>query len=106
MGIFSSIMTPDGRRAWSFAAICFGCAVFTVFAAYGVWRVSNNELYTLILALAAHIQILVGMTAFGWALGRRMSVEATKDGAKLSDQEAQPTATATVTAQVTAGEQG
>jgi len=99
-----SILTPDGRRAWAFAAICGGCAVFTVFAAVGVWLVRGNELYALILALAAHLQILVGMTALGWALGRRVQVEATRSGAKISDQEAPVTpVTVTTTAQV--GEQ-
>ena len=95
------IMSPDGRRAWAFAAICGGCVVFTVFAAVGVWLVSGEALYALILALAAHLQILVGMTALGWALGRRMQLEATRDGAKISDQDA-PLAKveATVTAQV------
>lgn len=95
-----TIMSPDGRRAWAFAAICGGCVVFTVFAAVGVWLVSGNALYALILALAAHLQILVGMTALGWALGRRMTVEGSRDGFKLNDQEAQPGATATVTATV------
>lgn len=99
-----SILTPDGRRAWAFAAICGGCAVFTVFAAVGVWLVRGNELYALILALAAHLQILVGMTALGWTLGRRMQLEATRSGAKLSDGEAPITpVTVTTTAQV--GEQ-
>ena len=96
----ASIMLPDGRRAWAFAAICGGCVVFTGFAAVGVWLVSGNEHYTLILALAAHLQIFVGMTALGWTLGRRLQFEATKDGAKLNDQEQQPGATATVTATV------
>ena len=105
IGIFAvrrvpSIMSPDGRRAWSFAAICGGCGVFTVFAAVGVWLVSKNEFYTLCLALAAHAQVLIGMTALGWTLGRRMNVDASKDGFRLSDQEQQPGATATVTATV------
>jgi pheromone shutdown protein TraB len=78
-------MSSDGRRAWAFAAICGGCIVFTVFAAVGVWLVSGHVLYTLILALAAHLQILVGMTALGWALGRRVQVDVTKDGAKIND---------------------
>lgn len=95
-----TILTPDGRRGWAFAAICGGCMVFTGFAAMGVWLVRANALYSLVLALAAHLQILVGMTALGWALGRRMAIEATRDGAKISDQEA--TAGATVTAQVSA----
>lgn len=84
---FPSIMTPDGRRAWAFAAICGGCIVMTLFAAVGVWLVSGNALYALILALAAHVQILVGMTALGWVLGRRMQIEAGRDGAKINDTE-------------------
>jgi len=81
------LSTPDGRRAWAFAAICGGCAVFTLFAAVGVYLVRGSLLYTLMLAMAAHLQILVGMTALGWALGRRMTVEASRTGARISDQE-------------------
>ena len=80
--------------------------VFTTFAAVGVWLVSGNALYTLILALAAHLQLLVGMTALGWTLGRRMAVEASKDGAKISDQDApSTTVTATATVETQPGDQ-
>lgn len=96
-----SIMTPDGRRAVSFLAILGGCVVFTLFAAVAVWLVSGNALYTLILGLAAHLQLLIGMSAFGFVLGRRMSVEATKDGAKFSDSPEQPTITASAKLEVT-----
>lgn len=96
----ASIMSPDGRRAWAFAAICGGCAVFTGFAAVGVWLVSRNETYTFYLALAAHGQVFVGMTALGWAMGRRLQAEAGQGGVKINDQEQQPGATATVTATV------
>lgn len=82
-----TILTPDGRRGWAFAAILGGCIVMTLFAAVGVSLVSENLLYSLILALAAHFQILVGMTALGWALGRRMQLEVNKDGGKISDGE-------------------
>lgn len=81
-----SIETPDGRRAAAFAAIVGGCVTMTVFAAVGVYLVSGNATYSLYLALAAHLQILVGMTALGWAMGRRMLLEAGRDGAKISDQ--------------------
>lgn len=92
------ILTPDHRRAWAFAAIVGGCAVFTVFAAVGVWLVSGNARYTLILALAAHLQILVGMSALGFVLGRRVSIDVTKDGAKIVDS---PTVSADVSVEVT-----
>lgn len=81
-----SIMSPDGRRAWAFAAICGGCMVFTLFAAVGVYILRNDAKLAFWLALAAHLQILVGMTALGWVLGRRMQIEAGKDGAKINDQ--------------------
>lgn len=81
-----SIMSPDGRRAWAFAAICGGCMVFTLFAAVGVYILRNDARLAFWLALAAHLQILVGMTALGWVLGRRMQIEAGKDGAKINDQ--------------------
>jgi len=93
-----TIMTPDGRRAWAFAAICGGCMVFTVFAAVGVWLVSGNLRYTFYLALAAHVQIVIGMTALGWALGRRMQLDVGKDGAKISDQDGQTSLSVTATA--------
>lgn len=91
----ASIMTPDGRRAVAFLAILGGCVVFTLFAAVAVWLVSGNALYTLILGLAAHLQLLIGMSAFGFVLGRRMQLEVDKDGAKISDG-GPVTATATV----------
>jgi len=79
--------THDGRRALAFLAIWGGCVTMTGFAAVGVWLVSGNAEYSLYLALAAHGQLLVGMTALGWAMGRRVNVEATKDGVKLNDSE-------------------
>jgi len=80
--------THDGRRGLAFLAILGGCVVMTLFAAVGVWLVSGNALYSLYLALAAHAQILVGMTALGWAMGRRVKFDAGKDGVKLDDSEA------------------
>jgi hypothetical protein len=32
------------------------------------------------------VQILVGMTALGWAMGRRMQVSAGKDGVQIDDR--------------------
>lgn len=81
-----TIMTPNGRRAWAFVAIWIGCVVFTAFAAVAVWLVSKNELYTLILGLAAHVQLFVGMGAFSFVLGRRMEVETNREGFKYSDK--------------------
>lgn len=81
------ITTPDGRRAVAFVAIWIGCVVFTLFAAVAVWLVSGHQLYSLILGLAAHIQLLIGMGAFSFVLGRRMSVKGSRDGFEYSDKE-------------------
>lgn len=80
-----SIMSADGRRAWAFAAIVGGCVVFTGFAAVAVWQLRDQPFYLLVLGLAAHVQILVGMTALGWTLGRRLQLDVNKRGAKMSD---------------------
>ncbi len=78
--------THDGRRAFAFFAILGGCVVMTLFAAAGVYLVSGDTKLSFWLAIAAHIQILVGMTAMGWAMGRRLQIDVSKDGAKLNDQ--------------------
>ena len=90
-----SILTPDGRRAWAFAAIMGGCVVFTLFAAVGVWLVSGNATYSFYLALAAHAQILVGMTALAAQFVKR-TLKAGRDGIEISDNAESVTATATV----------
>lgn len=81
------ITTADGRRAWAFVAVWIGCIVFTLFAAVAVWLVSGNARYSLILGLAAHVQLLLGMGAFSFVLGRRMRMKGTRDGIELDDRE-------------------
>jgi hypothetical protein len=78
--------THDGRRAFAFFAILGGCVVMTLFAAVGVYLVKGDAWLSFYLALAAHVQILVGMTAMGWAMGRRLQIDVSKDGAKINDQ--------------------
>lgn len=86
-----SIATHDGRRAWAFAAICGGCMTFTLFAAAGVWLVKDNAHYAFMLALAAHGQVLVGMSALGWVLGRRANISVTKDSLTIEDSKTKTT---------------
>ena len=78
--------THDGRRALAFFAILGGCVVMTLFAAAGVYLVSGDTKLSFWLAIAAHVQILVGMTAMGWAMGRRIQIDVSKDGAKIDDR--------------------
>ena len=81
-----NLWTPDGRRAAAFAALLGGCGVMTVFAAVGVWLVAGNAKYSFFLALAAHVQILLGLTAFT-ALFVKRSIKAGKDGIEITDSD-------------------
>lgn len=79
-----SFDTPEHRRAWAFAALVGGCVVFTIFAAVGVYLVRGDVEKAFYLALAAHGQVLVGMTAIGALLVRR-TVKVGRDGVEISD---------------------
>lgn len=79
------ISTPDGRRAWAFAALVGGAMVFTVFAAVGVWRAWSNPEYSFYLALAAHAQVFAVLAAIGALLVKR-TIKAGRDGVEISDQ--------------------
>lgn len=79
------LKTHDGRRAAAFAAILGGCVTMTLFAAAGVYLVSGNAKYSFWLAIAAHVQILVGLTAFS-ALFVKRTIKAGRDGVEISDQ--------------------
>jgi hypothetical protein len=79
------ISTHDGRRALSFLAVMGGAMVFTGFAAVSLYLLRDVPGFVFWLGLAAHVQILVGMTALGWQMGRRVSINAGRDGVTLSD---------------------
>jgi hypothetical protein len=79
------ILTPDGRRAWAFLALLGGSIVMTVFAAVGVYIVRKDSGLSFWLAMAAHVQIIVGMTGFGALLYKR-TIKAGRDGVEISDQ--------------------
>lgn len=79
------IETHDGRRALAFLAIVGGCVVFTLLIIWSLWHLRDHDEYTFYLALAAHAQVLVGMTALGWAMGRRLQASVGRDGASIND---------------------
>lgn len=79
------ITTPDGRRAWAFLAILGGCVTMTIFAAVGVYIVRKDAGLSFWLALAAHAQIALGLTAFT-ALFVKRSISVTKDGVSIEDK--------------------
>ena len=80
-----SISTHDGRRAWAFLSIVGGCMVFTVLIIASVWMLRGHPGFLFWLALAAHAQVFVGMSAIGWAMGRRAVISVTRDGATVDD---------------------
>jgi len=81
---FANILTPEGRRAWAFAGVMGGCFIFTMFAAAGVYLVAGHAEYSFYLALAAHAQLLIGMTALGAQFVKR-TLKVGKDGVEISD---------------------
>lgn len=80
----SLFFSPDGRRAAAFLAVLGACLVMTVFAAVGVYLVSGNERYSFWLALAAHAQILIGISVFGAQFVKR-TIKAGRGGVEISD---------------------
>ncbi|TCM21466.1 hypothetical protein EDF56_101130 [Novosphingobium sp. PhB165] len=82
-----TITTPDGRRAWAFIAIVGGCIVFTAFAAVGVYLSRTVPDHVFFLALAAHVQVLVGTTGLAALLVKR-TIRAGRDGIEISDDAA------------------
>lgn len=78
--------TPDGRRVAAFGALLGGCVTMTIFAAIGVYLVSGNATYSFYLALAAHAQVMLGLTAFT-ALFVKRTIKAGKDGIEITDVE-------------------
>jgi hypothetical protein len=82
---FPDISTHDGRRALAFLAVMGGAMVFTLFAAVGLYLLRDHPDFTFYLAIAAHVQVLVGMTALGWQMGRRLTASATRDGVSIDD---------------------
>lgn len=89
-----NLFTHDGRRAAAFAALLGGTVVMTIFAAVGVYLVSGNAAYSFYLALAAHAQIILGLTGFT-ALFIKRSLRVGKDGIEITDSQVEVTTTVT-----------
>lgn len=82
---FPDIATHDGRRALSFLAIMGGAMVFSLFIWVCLYLLRGHSEFVFYLALAAHGQVFVGMTALGWAMGRRLVASASRDGVSIDD---------------------
>jgi hypothetical protein len=86
--ILPGIETHDGRRALAFLAIMGGCMVFTLVSIAVLYMLRGHADFVFYLGLCVHLHILVGMTALGWQMGRRLNVNAGRDGVTLNDSEA------------------
>ncbi|MFN3424905.1 MAG: hypothetical protein ACK40C_09400 [Novosphingobium meiothermophilum] len=82
--IFATMLSPDGRRAWALIALVGGCAIFTAMAAFAMHLLRAEARLVFWLGLAAHAQVLVGMTAIGALLVKR-SLRLSRDGIEISD---------------------
>ena len=82
---FPDISTHDGRRALSFLAIMGGAMVYTAIIIWSLWMLRDHPGFVFYIALAAHVQVLIGMTALGWQMGRRLNVAASRDGVTIND---------------------
>ena len=80
------IDTHDGRRAWAFLSIVGGSIVFTCLIMASVWLLREHAGFLFWLALAAHAQVFIGMSAIGWAMGRRAVISVTRDGTSVDDR--------------------
>ena len=77
-------MTPDGRRAAAFGAVMGGCIMMTVYAFIVLYIVRATANYAFWLGMAAHAQIIIGITGLLALLVKR-TVKAGRDGIEISD---------------------
>lgn len=82
-----NINASGGRSAWAFLAVMGGAMVFTAINIWIIWMLRDHPGFLFYLGIAGHIQILVGMTALGWAMGRRLNVNAGRDGVTINDSQ-------------------
>jgi hypothetical protein len=83
--MITRLLTQDGRRALAFLALLGGAAVMTGFAAYGVYQLRAQPGFVFWLALAAHAQVAICLTAFAGLLVKR-TIKVSRDGAEFTDQ--------------------
>lgn len=79
-----SLLTTDGRKAWSFIALMGASGIFTLMASWAYWHVRKDVDSTFYLGLAAHMQLFAVIAVFGAQFVRRI-IKAGKDGIEISD---------------------
>lgn len=82
--VFGTMLSADGRRAWALIALVGGCAVFTAMAAWAMHLLRAHAGFVFYLGLAAHAQVLVGMTGIAALLVKRM-LKVSREGIEISD---------------------
>lgn len=82
--IFGTMFSADGRRTWALIALVGGCAMFTAMAAWALHLVRHNAGFVFWLGLAAHAQVLVGMTGIAALLVKRQ-LKVSREGIEISD---------------------
>ena len=79
------LATQEGRRSFAFLATFGASLIFTAYAAVNTYLLRDHPQFLFWLAMANLGLLLVCITAFGWAMGRRMNVEGGRDGFKMND---------------------
>lgn len=79
------LLSSDGRKAAAFLAVLFGCIVMTLYAAAVLALVRGNARYAFWLGMAAHLHVLLGLTAFAAMLVKR-SIKAGREGIEIVDE--------------------
>ena len=80
-----TLLTPDGRRAWAFAAILGGNIVMTLFVSVAMSLLRHNAVYVFWLGMAGMTYMLVSNTGL-IALFVKRTVKAGREGIEISDQ--------------------
>lgn len=82
--LWSSLLRPDGRRAWAFLALLGASGVMTAMITLILYMVRINTKYVFYLGLAAHAQLAICITGF-MAMFVKRQVEFGRDGFKAKD---------------------
>ncbi len=79
-----NLLTPDGRRAAAFLAVLGGCIVMTLYAVAVLCIVRGQPRLAFWLGMAAHLHVLLGLTAFA-AMWVKRSIRAGRGGVEITD---------------------
>lgn len=87
---FPPIASVTGRKAWAFVVLFGAAIVFTGMIVWSLWLLRAEPGFTFWLALAAHVQLAIVMTAFSWTLGRRAKIAFSRSSVEVDDREHSP----------------